>query len=112
MTTDKTAADIMDMADTSIGELGVAGHQPGYTQLLVQVIDGEIVDAMVLVTIDAYYRSVDGTWYCVYTAGTGSCPCNCDACQHGDDPADWAGDGEHCEGIEDDIDRGIAELQL
>jgi hypothetical protein len=28
----------------------------------------------------------------IYQTGTGSFGCNCDACEAGDDPADWAGD--------------------
>ena len=28
----------------------------------------------------------------IYRTGTGSCACNCDACETGDDPAEWAGD--------------------
>jgi len=96
-----TAVEAIELAGTSISELGVASHKQGYTHL---VVSDNMDDALVVVTHDGYYRAYG--WTSVYKTGGGG-PCNCDACQAGDDPEDWAGDSEHCEGIEDEIQRGI-----
>ena len=109
--TTATATEIIEMAGTSLRELAVAGHEQGYTHLIVHTDDtGAIDDAIVTETADGYYRSADGEWESVYKAGCGSCPCNCEACQNGDDPADWAGDGDACDFIRDEIERGLDEL--
>ena len=106
-----TATEIIEMAGTSLRELAVAGHEQGYTHLIVHTGgDGKIDNAATIETSDGYYRSAGGDWESVYKAGCGSCPCNCEACQNGDDPADWAGDGDACDFIQDEIERGLDEL--
>jgi hypothetical protein len=94
------------MAGTSLSKLAIAQHESNYTKLVVKIDDGEVVDAMTDETINQYDRRQNG-WVCIYTVGTGSCPCNCDACQDGDDPADWA--GAEVDGIEEEIERGLNE---
>jgi hypothetical protein len=54
------------------------------------------------VSADTWLQSEDGSLTSIYQAGTGSCPCNCDACSDGYDPADWAGS---CVGISDFADE-------
>jgi hypothetical protein len=94
------------MAGTSYSELAIKQHETNYTKLIVQIEDGHVVDAYLDETIDRYDCRGDG-WTCIYTVGTGSTPCNCDACMDGDEPADWAGD--ETDGIEDEIERGLTE---
>lgn len=98
------------LAHTSVAELSIAQHQQRYTHLIVELDnDNNIIDAWITYTADGYYCNADNNIHSVYSAGN-SVPCNCDACVNGDNPEDWAGDTEHCDGIEDVILEKITEL--
>ena len=106
----KTADEVLKMAETTLSELAIAGHESNYTKLVAQIDDGDIIDAFVTEDINEYDQRGDG-WTLIFCTGTGSTPCNCDACQAGDDPADWAGDdGDALAAIDDEIQRKIDEV--
>jgi hypothetical protein len=105
-----TVEEILEMAKTTIGTLGINGHERGYTSILVHIDDnGNIDDADTCWDINEYYNN--NCWHRVYKTGTGSYKCNCDPCVNGDDPKDWAGDCEFSENIADEIYSRIDELE-
>lgn len=107
MMTQLTVDQVLELAGVTYSEIAVAQHQEGYIHIIVQTDgDGIVTDASTTETEDGYYRNDE--WTSIYRYGTGSVPCNCDACSAGDDPAEWAGDD--VDGIEDEIQRGIDEL--
>lgn len=107
MSKQKKAAEVLEMAGTTLGKLAIARHERNYTRLEVLLDDdGIIEDAVVTEQIDQ--ANYDQAWKQVYQCGTGSVPCNCDACLAGDKPEDWAaGDGDALQAIEDDIQSTI-----
>ena len=114
MTTSKQqldASQVLDLAQTSLNELAIASHGPNYLKLIVHLDDEGIIDEAYTTEDINEYDSRGNGYTMLYMVGTGSTPCNCDACQNGDDPADWAGDDSDalCY-IEDAIDERIAEL--
>jgi hypothetical protein len=103
---------ILELAGTSLSKLCIMGHHQGYQHLIVRIEDGVITDASIFETVDGYYRSEDGEWHSIIKVGTGSCPCNCDACQDGEDPADWADNDDAPVRMEDEIRAGIDDMIL
>lgn len=102
---------VLELAQTSLNELAIASHGLNYLKLIVHLDDDGIIDeAFVAEDTDKYDRRRNG-YQMLFCAGTGSTPCNCDACQNGDDPEAWAGDDSDalC-AIEDAIEERIAEL--
>lgn len=106
----KTTDEILTMAETTLAKLAIAAHESNYTKLVVHVDEdtGDIDDAFVTEDVNQYDSRNNG-WTMIYCTGTGSCPCNCDACADGDDPAEWAGD-DGLEYVDEAIQRGIDEL--
>lgn len=84
------AAELLEMAEVTVGDICIAEHKPNYRKLIVSIEDGYITDAAWIETADDYYRNPG--WYQVLSVGTGSAGCNCDACVAGDNPEDWASD--------------------
>jgi len=86
---------VLDMAETSGGALSIASHERGYTHVIAEINQyGAVLDAWTTETTDGYYRSSNPNYHSLIRVGTGSVPCNCDACSRGDDPAEWADEGE------------------
>jgi hypothetical protein len=110
-TTPTTAAEIIELAGTTLSALSIRAHQRNYAWLAVRIEDGTIADAEYRddeISEDSYY--INPEWSKVWTGGTGSCACNCDACLAGDDPADWAGSADDIGAIEDAIQDAIDAL--
>jgi len=105
------AEQVLELAKTSLNELAIAAHCNNYIKLIVHVDDDGVIDDAFLSEDTDRYDSRRNGYQMLFCAGTGSTPCNCDACQNGDDPADWAGDDSDtlCH-IEDELDERIAEL--
>ena len=105
------AAQVLELAQTSLKELAISSHCNNYLKLIVHLDDDGIIDEAYTTEDINEYDSRGNGYTMLYKVGTGSTPCNCDACQNGDDPADWAGDDSDalCY-IEDAIDERIAEL--
>lgn len=101
---------ILTKAGVSLGKLCVESHRTGYLHIIVHVKDSVIVGADTYETTDGYYRSNNGEWHSIIKVGTGSVPCNCDACQAGEDPADWADNDDAPAAMQDQIEDGIGEL--
>lgn len=85
---------VLDMAKTSKQDLSVLAHKHNYHQLIVRLDDEKIVDAALIESTNNYYVDQCEEWHMIMQFGTGTCPCNCDACHAGDDPEDWAKDGD------------------
>lgn len=103
-----TTDDILTMAGTTLSELCIQSHRPNYVHLLVRILDGDIIEAKTYESTDTYYPGRSAEWHSIVHVGTGSCPCNCDSCQDGDNPDCWADDGETMLAMEDEIINGLA----
>ena len=104
------ASKVMEMAETTAGDLTIAAHERNYTKLVAHVEDGQIDEAYVTEDINEY-DCRDNGWVLLLCVGTGSVPCNCDACSAGDNPSDWAdGDTDAMDDIVDRIQRKIDEV--
>ena len=105
------AAQVLTLAQTSLNKLAIASHGNNYLKLIVHLDDDGIIDEAFVSEDTNEYDSRGNGYTMLYRSGTGSTPCNCEACQNGDDPADWAGDDRDtlCY-IEDAIEERIAEL--
>jgi len=109
-TINTTAAEIIELAGTTLADLSIRTHQRNYAWLAVRIEDGAITDAEYRDDEINQESYINREWSKVWTGGTGSCPCNCDACLAGDDPADWAGADDDIGAIEDAIQDAIDAL--
>jgi len=106
----RSAQQVLNLAGITISQLAVAAHRQNFLHIIiVRNNQGGIIDALTAETTDGCYRNNDPLIDSVYKVGTGSIPCNCDACIAGDDPA-WAGATEYCDSIEDELNQGIDDV--
>lgn len=96
MTEKLTIEKVLEMAGVELSAIAIAQHEQGYMHLIVRNDGG---DAGFVESLDSTYRNDE--WTSLLTVGTGSIGCNCDGCEQGHDPADWA--GEEVSHLEDQI---------
>ena len=82
-----TITEILEAANTNLSELAIAQHKKDYINLVVLIKDDKVIGAATVDSKEQYSNE----WHLLYAAGTGSVPCNCDACLAGDAPEEWAG---------------------
>lgn len=89
---DEVTAQVVALAP----QASIKQHQPNVHSLYVSS-DGELFWDEQPDRNTRLHRD-DGTLASLYVTGTGAAACNCEACQAGDDPEEWAGS---CDGIDD-----------
>lgn len=88
----QTADGVLEHAGVTLADLCIRQHESGYAWLAVYIEDGRVTDTEWREDVGQGESYMSSDWHVLIRCGTGSCPCNCDACGAGDDPADWAGD--------------------
>jgi len=107
----KTAEKVIEMAGVTLVQIMTDAHMGNYHHLMVMVIDGDIYEAGYDETIDKMIYESERV--SVLTVGTGSCPCNCDACQNDEDPREWvADDGDAMQATLNEIQAALDGLAV
>jgi hypothetical protein len=107
----QTADGILEHAGVKLADLCIRQHEQGYAWLAVHIDDGLVLDTEWREDVGQTESYISANWHVLIRVGTGSCPCNCDACGAGDAPADWAGDDADAQSaMHDEIDETLNNL--